>query len=645
VVEGDTVRGRPVRLFLRRSRLAEADADAILAENIASLRWLERYFDMRFPFAKLDLLLAPAFPFGGMEHVGLIFYNESRFIFREEPTESQLFARAATIHHEIAHQWFGDLVTMAWFDDLWLKEAFATFAGTLAQDALHPDVGAWARFHLRTKPPAYVMDATSGTTPVWQELPNLDAAKGNYGPIVYNKAPSVLRQLELVVGADRFRDGVRLFLRRHAYGAATWQDLLTAIGEAAGRDLSAFGQAHILRAGIPVVETRLHNDRGRIAELALSQRPARMLPGDHGGPWPMAVRVRLGYERRADVVLDVAFDEARTVIAAAAGLPAPDYVLVNDGDHAYAIFLLEPRSATWLLANAGSIPDRLQRAMAWTGLWELVREGRLPPDRFVLAALDALPWEGDEAIADAIISRTLHALDRYIGGDRGLALSGRFEALLAARADAPLPHGLRKGSLDALVGRARTAVGADVLREYLMEGRLYHGEPLGQASRWAAVRRLLAMGHPTGWPLYEAEVLRDTTPEGPRSAFVAGAAVPAAETKHHYYTRYFHDETLNEEWVTASLVAFNEPLHARLTLPYLTPALEAAEWLRDHRRIFFLPGWIDSFVAAHHTPEALAAVDAFLAANPELPADVTRRVLQARDELERTVRIRGAHAR
>ena len=318
-----------MRLFVRQSRLREADAEVILAENAAAYRWLEGFFGVKYPFAKIDLLLAPAFPFGGMEHVGAIFYNESSFIFREPPTPSQRHARAATIYHEIAHQWFGDLVTMRWFDDLWLKEGFATYAAARVQEALYPEAGAWRRFYLRTKPPAYTVDATSGTVPVWQELANLDLAKSNYGPIVYNKAPAILRQLEHLVGDAAFRRGVQDFLNRHAYANADWRQLLDAIGAAAQTDLSAFGAQYMLRSGMPVVRPELRIENGRIAELALLQQPARALPGDRGGFWPGKVNVRIAFNRDSAVVLPVTFSATRTVVAAAAGLPAPAFRLAQ----------------------------------------------------------------------------------------------------------------------------------------------------------------------------------------------------------------------------------------------------------------------------------------------------------------------------
>ena len=643
VVEGDERGGAtPSSLYVRRSRAREADADTLLRINRDALEWLERYFGHPYPFAKMDLLLAPAFPFGGMEHVGAIFYNESRFIFRERPTLAERVGRAATIYHEVAHQWFGDLVTMRWFDDLWLKEGFATFMAAKLQQELHPESGAWKTFYLRTKPPAYSVDATSGTSPVWQELPSLDLAKSNYGPIVYNKAPAVLKQLEFLVGEDRFRAGVQQFLRRYAYGNATWQELLATIGEAADMDLTPFGEHYFLRAGMPIVETELRVEDGRIRELALVQRPARNLPGDRDGAWPGKVRVRLGYDEGDDVVFDVTFAGQRTVVEQAVGLPAPAVIFPNDGDYGYGLFLPDSASAAWMLEHAAGIGDDLRRAMAWGALWDLVREARLAPELYVERVLAALPNEADEQIAGVILNRALDALERYIPPGAAQERLQRMaeRTLLARMDDASLGYGLRKAAQDAFLATARTPEAVAALEAFLDGRRTLAGEPLGRPSRWAAVRRLLALDAPGARSRLEAERERDTSPEAQRSAFIAGAAVPDAEAKAAYFARYLDDATLNEEWVTASLGAFNDPLHAELTLEYLRPALEKSEWIRDNRRIFFLPSWIAAFVGGQTSERALAEVDAFLAAHPELPVDIRKRILQARDELERTVRIR-----
>jgi aminopeptidase N len=635
----------PITLYARASRAREVDADTQIAVNRRAVRWLERYFDVEYPFTKFEMLLAPAFPFGGMEHVGAIFYNENQFIFREAPTLGQQIGRKATIYHEVAHQWFGDLVTMEWFDDLWLKEGFSTYIAARMQDELDPASEAWKTFYLRNKPLAYATDQTSGTTPVWQELPNLDLAKSNYGPIVYNKAPAILKQLNFMVGDSAFRAGLTLFLRRHAYANATWRDLLAALEESSGMELDAFGEQYILRAGMPVVETALQLRGGRIDRLTLRQRPARELAGDPGGFWPLRTQVRLAYRDREDVLLPVSGAQRVIDIAEARGLPAPDYVWSNEGDYGYGLFLLDERSREFVAEHVGDEDDGLRRAMLWGALWDEVREARMDPSRFARIVMRELPRERDEQIASLNMGRAWTAVSTYTARADD-ALYGEWERLLLARsADSTLSYGARKAALDMLVATARTEAGRGVLREYLAGSRAFDGEAVKQPTRWSIVERLIALGEHDPDALIAAESARDTTADAGRRAYIAGAAAPAADAKAQYFGRFLDDPDLNEEWVTAASGNFNAPMHSALTLQYLRPSLDRLEWIRDNRRIFFLPRWISAFIGGHTSAEALAVVDRFLAETPELPMDIRRKVLQSRDELERTVRIRQTAAR
>jgi aminopeptidase N len=340
----------PVSMWTRASRAKEAESDSLIAMNARALRWLGTWFGVPYAFDKFEFLLAPAFPFGGMEHPGAVFYNEESFIYRERPTTTQLLGRQATIFHEVAHQWFGDYFTMKWFDDLWLKEGFATYMAAKMQADLTPEANAWKTFYLRNKPVAYGTDATAGTTPVWQSLANLDQAKSNYGPIVYNKAPGVLRQLNYLVGDAAFQKGVQQFLSNHKYGNATWRELLSAIGTAAGRDLTSWGAQWILRPGMPVVEQKLVVRNGRIASLTLTQRPAQpTLSG--AGPWPIKMQLLLAYPDGKTERLPVEMRTTTLEVTAARNRPAPAFVFANDGDFGYALVL--PDSASrWLARTA-----------------------------------------------------------------------------------------------------------------------------------------------------------------------------------------------------------------------------------------------------------------------------------------------------
>lgn len=632
----DTVAGRAMTMYVRRSRAAEAESDSLLALNGRALAWLEDYFGIPYPFGKYDFVLAPAFPFGGMEHPGAVFYSEERFVFRERPTRNQRIGRAATIYHEVAHQWFGDHVTMRWFDDLWLKEGFATYMAAKVQAALEPDADAWKTFYLRNKPPAYGVDVTEGTTPVWQELANLDQAKSAYGPIVYNKAPSVLKQLDYLVGDTAFRDGVRSFLRDHAYGNATWQELLRAI--AGGPGLEPWGRHFILRPGMPVVEPQPVVRGDTLTGLRLVQRPARDLSG--AGAWPMKLDVLLHFPDGRTRTQTVELTGDTTDVPLPAGTPAPAFVFANANDHGYALTLLDDRSTAWLERHIGTIEDDFLRAMLWGALWDAVRMARLSPERFLGAAERALPAERDEQLVAGLLGRVVRASTVYLAPERRDArLPALEQQLLAGARDTARTFDVRKAHLDAFLELASTPAAVGQV-DALLDADSAAGAPLRAPTRWSAVTRLLEIGAPTAEARFAAESQRDTTSDGRRRAFVAGAARPDARVKAAYFERYLRDTTLNEDWATASLGAFNSARQQALTLPFLEPALDTLPWIQRNRRIFFLAAWLGAFINGQSSPEALARVQRYLAEHPEMPRDLRQKVLQTVDELERTVRIR-----
>jgi aminopeptidase N len=665
------INGRPISMWVRASRAREAQADTLIATNARAIAWLERYTARKFPFQKFDFLLAPAFPFGGMEHPGAVFYNEESFIYREPPTRNQLLGREATIYHEVSHQWFGDLVTMKWFDDLWLKEGFATYIAAVMQDDLSPGAHAWRTFFLRNKPVAYATDASRGTTPVWQSLANLDQAKSNYGAIVYNKAPGILKQLNYLVGDTTFKRGLRVYLRDHAYGNATWQDLLGAIGSAADSDslipherqkesvipherqkesvipherqrvsgstLLTWGHDYILRPGMPVMTQRIV-PLGNSWRLELTQTPAQPLSGP--AAWPIRTQLLIVDSSGSQRIIPELLTRATEVRTFPGGKPA--FVFSNFGDEAYTIVHLDSTSTRWAEQNVGTIDDPLQKAMTWNALWDLVRDARLAPERFARVALRELPRERDDQLAPFIVGRLARAVDAYACDDAKAELIPEAERVLAAgAADTSRSYSVRKSQLDALIGLAKAP---DVMAhlDAALDSSSIFGLPLRAPTRWAIVTHLASVNAVSARARLTAEAHRDSTSEGKRRAFVAGAAWPDSAVKADYWHRYFADSTLNEDWVTASLGAFNDPDQEALTRRYLVPALDTLSWVQRNRRIFFLGSWLGSFMSGQRSAESLGLVERFLRSHAGWPQDLREKILQSEDELERTVRIRRA---
>jgi aminopeptidase N len=638
-----TVDGHPITMYVRASRAKEVEADSLIQANGRAVKWLSGYFNVPYPWSKLDFVLAPAFPFGGMEHPGAIFYSENSFIFRERATRPQRISRTATIYHEVAHQWFGDLVTMKWFDDLWLKEGFATYMAAKMTASLEPSANAWETFYLQNKPTAYGVDRTEGTTPIWQSLANLDQAKSNYGAIVYNKAPGVIKQLNYLVGDSAFQAGLHDYLVRHAYGNATWQDLLSSVGKASKQSLGAWGKAYILRPGMPVIEQHVSVRDGALQGISLVQHPAQKLSG--AGPWPIRTQVMVRYPDGHTDNLLIAVNADSTVARFATPTKVPSFVYANAGDNAYALVIPDSASARWLADSVGTLSDPLMRAMGWDALWELVRRQALPVTQFITIAERSLPLERDEQILGSQLRHVSRAADTYLSKEDGATVLPALEmSLRRAANDSGRPYEIRKPNLDALIRVSHTQAGLEYL-DHLLDSTSAAGAPLRAPTRWAIITQLVANNYSTAAARLAKETRSDSTSEGKRYAFIAGAAAPDSNVKQQYFNRYLSDATLNEEWATSSLGAFNESGQQALTLKYLKPALDTLPWLQRNRRIFFVGSWLGGFMGGQSTPEAVAIVHAFLASNPNLGTDLRQKILQDLEEMERSAEIRSANVK
>jgi aminopeptidase N len=633
--------GEAVRLFVRRARAARAreHAPELLRLNRAALDWFAGYFARPFPFPKYDLVLLPEFPYGGMEHAGATFLNEERVLFPAPPSAVDLLRRAQLLLHEASHQWFGNLVTMRWFDDLWLKEGFANFMAAKALEALAPEFDAWTAFHA-LKTAAVRTDATRGTSAIRYPLANLAQAKSAYGAIVYAKGPAVLRQAEFYLGAPVFRRAVRDFLRRHAFGAADWKDLVRAFERASGRRLGRWAHAWVERRGAPTVRARWTFDRaGRIGELRLEQHDAL---GD-GNLWPQRLRVAaIGADSLASA--DVMLARASVRVRALEGFAAPRLVLPNAGDFGYGRFLLDPHSVAAALDPEFEPADPLARAQIAEALWEAARDADLAPARFIEWAVREIPRTADGIVLAGLLARLEVAFRRYLSDAQRDALAPRIErALLAEGALAAQSQSRRLALLRAF---AAAAWSPDALADLgrLLDGALtVPGVPLAAQDRFRLVQRLLERGAADASARLAAEAARERTDEARRYAFAAGAAAADAGAKRALFRALLDDPSLPEAWIEAALPALNAPEHAALTLPLLSEALARLPALKRTRKIFFVNAWLAAFIGGQTGDEALEAVRAFLR-DSRLEPDLRLKVLEAADGLERAVRIRARYA-
>ncbi len=634
----------PMSLFVRKSKAERARKE--LAEvfrlHRECLAFLAAYFDFKYPFPKYDIVIVPEFAYGGMEHAGATFLREERVLFPTDPTMNDFAARAELICHEAAHQWFGDLVTMRWFDDLWLKEGFATFMAYKAMEKILPGMGAWKVFYQRTKPGAYMTDVTKGTTPIFQEIPNLSAAKSAYGNIVYLKAPSMLKQAEFFLGADKFQQGVRALVKEHAFANAEWADLVRAFERSSGKRLDDWAAAWVRRRGLATVRASWSaNPAGRIRSFTLAQRDVL---NEHGA-WPMRLKLLLAYEKSPPEMLTVTMSGAgETNVKEAMGRRRPAYVFANYEDYGYGLFLLDEKSRAYVLEHLGTVRDDFLRALLWGTLWDSVREAELAPADYIELAIKLIPQERDEVTAQGILSRVSVAFNRYLSDAQRQQLALRLEQMLAARMMNAETPGLRITNFRAFQAIAVTDEARQMLKKILRDELKIPGMQLRSRDRFDIITALLIRDDAQAPALLEAQSKLDTTDDARRYAYAAGAALRRAETKKKYFDAYVNDSKLAESWIEASFNPLNAIQQAELTLPYLDPALRELPRLKRTRKIFFVNGWLAAFIGGQCGERAHNVVQNFLQREQTLDRDLKLKVLEVADGLTRCVRIRKRYA-
>ncbi|HKC88071.1 MAG TPA: M1 family aminopeptidase [Blastocatellia bacterium] len=641
----------PLRIFVRQSKLQRAKEEWPEVERLTreGMGHMVEFFDQPFPFTKYDQVLIPGFAYGGMEHAGATFLREDSVLFRTVPTKNDKLGRASLVLHELAHQWFGDLVTMRWFDDLWLKEGFANFMASHAMAAMEQrrdrdgagEAAIWKRFYQTHKPPAYAIDSTKGTTPIYQEVRNLKDAKSAYGAIVYQKAPSLLRAGAFVIGDENFRDGVRLFLKEHAYANAEWGDLIGAFERASKRKLQSWADAWVKRRGAPRVDIEWSCDgRGLIDNFEIRQRDVL----DEGGLWPIKARLLLAYDDAEAQRITVSFDGERATIRDVVGKKCPAYVFANEGDFGYGIFMLDAKSHAAVTSRIGGIVDPFLRAMLWGALWDAVREAEMNPRDYVALVLKALPAEADLELTQSLLDRAARAFERYLSTTEQSAIAPQIESLFFDRMMKAGDADLRIIYFRAFRSVATTAGARGRLKDLLSGKTRAPGVEIKPLDRWRIIAALLARQDAEAESLLDAERKHDASDDGRKQVYIAEAARADTATKRRYFDDYLgvspNGRATPEDWVEGSLLAFNSPNQSSLTLPYLGPALEALPQVKRQRKIFFTLAWLNAFIGGQQSQQALDQAREFLRAN-RLDRDLELKVLEVTDELERTVKIRA----
>lgn len=642
----DSHDGIDLGAFCRASMAPHLDSDDLFLVTKQGFDFFHEQFGVRYPLPKYDQLWVPDFNAGAMENFGCVTHAEAHYLFRSQVTDYEYEQRANTILHELAHMWFGDLVTMRWWNDLWLNESFAEWASHWCNTHATRFTEAWTTFLSIRKNWGYRQDQLSSTHPVYCEMPDLEAVEVNFDGITYAKGASVLKQLVAYVGEEPFLAGLRAYFAKHAWGNATFDDLLSELEAASGRELRKFAAQWLETAQVNTLRPELTIGADGTYEqvVVLQEAPA-------GHPTLRTHRIGVGlYDltdgrlvRRERHEVDVTGD--RTEVPALRGVPAADVLLLNDDDLTYTKLRLDERSMATVVQHIAGFESSLARALCWTAAWDMTRDAELAARDYVALVLAGLPAETDINLVNAALRQANTTLTYY--ADPAWAPTGWAELARTARttlAAAEAGSGFQLTWARAYAQAARSAEDLATLRGWLAGNDVPAGLAIDTELRWAVLDALVANGA-AGTAEIEAELAGDRTASGEREAAYAHALVPTAENKAAVWAELTGPEALPNWRNRALLQGFTHPAQTELTAPYREKYFAVVDQVwgsrdsepaQEFAQLAYPMFLVDE--------ETVAATDAWLAGDGH-PASLRRLVAEGRDGVVRALRARERDAR
>ena len=638
----------PLGIFCRASLAEFLDPDDIFLLTKQGFAFFEDEFGIPYPFGKYDQLFVPEFNAGAMENAACVTFLED-MVFRSRVTDAAYEQRANTILHEMAHMWFGDLVTMKWWDDLWLNESFAEWAAHHANVHATRYSDAWTTFGNLRKAWAYRQDQLPSTHPIAADMVDLDAVRVNFDGITYAKGASALRQLVAWVGEDNFNRGINAYFTKHAWGSTELSDLLSELEAASGRDLSGWTAEWLQTSGVNLMRPDIVvNDDGTYASVAILQEPPRLPEGV--APTLRSHRMALGlYDLTADglvrrdrIELDVT--GPRTEVPQLAGARQPDLLLLNDDDLTFTKVRLDDRSWRTAVAHLGEFTASMPRALVWGAAWDMVRDAEVPTGEYVALVISGLPYESDISVVQQTLRQVKSAIDLFAdpanrpgylqrladtldglmrtadaGSDSQLAFVRSFTACATSEAHLDTVAGL----LDGTVVLPGLAVDADL--------------------RWFLLQRLAATGR-AELDAIHAELDRDDTATGRRQAALARAARPSPEAKDLAWAEIMESTELPNAVLESTIMGFVQPDQVAILTPFRERFFEqvVATWDAQTMEMgqAIAMGMYPSLIVDDKT---VRQTDTFLARDDLNPA-LRRLVIEGRDGVQRSLRARAADA-
>jgi aminopeptidase N len=630
----------PLGLFCRSSLSDYLDPEDLFTVTKQGFKYFEEVFDFGYPFEKYDQLFVPEFNAGAMENAGCVTHHES-YVFRSKVTRATYEQRANTVLHEMAHMWFGDLVTMKWWDDLWLNESFAEWAAHHASVEATQYTEAWVNFVNQRKAWGYRQDQLPTTHPIVADMFDLDAVEVNFDGITYAKGASALRQLVAWVGEDAFFAGIREYFKKHAWGNTELTDLLVELEAASGRSLQDWTQRWLQTAGVNTLRPEIEIEDGKYKSVVVIQEPPvapegvdQLLRPHHIG---IGLYNRSGSSIKRDSRIEIDVDGARTEVPELVGMPVADLLLLNDGDYTFVKIRLDEASAKTSATGLRDIEDSVSRALIWGAAWDMTRDAEMSTTDYLNMVLNTDLGSIEIGVAQQLLLQARSAIEQFgnpanRAANRDALAASLIEAL--AKADPGSDHQL--AFVKNIAGLARTKDHTSLIAGWLDGSATPAGLEVDTDLRWQLVARLVALGELPESAI-DQELERDNTAGGQRQAASARAGIPTAEAKAAAWKSVVENDDLANALLESTVGGFAQPDQRELLVPYVDKYFDAIAQVWETRTNEIAQTLtLGLFPSLLGSPEILTKADAFIASSVDVGA--IRLIRELRDNVARSLR-------
>ena len=633
----------PFGIYLRSSLKQHLDADEIFEITKQGFKWFESKFKIGYPFEKYDQVFVPEFNAGAMENAGCVTFRDE-YVFRSRTTKTAYESRANTILHELAHMWFGDLVTMRWWNDLWLNESFAEWAAHWASTGATKYQEAWTLFHVQRKAWAYRQDQLPSTHPIAAKMPDLDSVYENFDGITYAKGASALKQLVSWVSEDKFLIGLQNYFLKHKWQNTELSDLLAELSASSGRDLADWSQVWLETAGATLLRPNIEADEnGTITKAEIEQLPPSSPAGLPPVLRPHRLLVGL-YEKVNDrliclekIELDVV--GTKTEVKELVGKPRPDLILINDDDLTYAKIRLDEVSINTATNYIGKIDSSLSRALIWGAMWDMLRDAEVSTKDFLHLVINGIKEESDIGVIQQLLLQLRTAIDMFANRAARVGyLETLAEQLKSAWQQSEPASDKQLAFIRAWSHVAQTDSDLELIRNILDGTVVINGLKVDPELRWTLLRRLVVTNKASEVDI-AAELTKDPTAMGQEQAAGARAALPSKAAKEKTWKELISNEKLTNSEIHSMLAGFHHVDHLEVLKEFVDLYFNSVSQLWNARTHEIGQSLVTGlFPVTVVSQEVVEKADEFLANNPDLPTGAKRIIVEQRDSLARSLK-------